>query len=107
MSIRIQSEALTGNSVSELSRAEDVARSTSAGTRPISGGSSQNRDRVELSGLSDGLTDALAAANVEHSDRVRRVAALYAAGTYTVDSRRLSSAIVSQAIGSRPVQSGE
>jgi hypothetical protein len=99
MSIRIQSESLTGSSISELSRSEEIARSGAGGARPASGTDAHGHDRVELSGLSDRLTDFLAAANVEHSTKVRQLAAVYAAGRYTVDSMRVSRAMIAESMG--------
>jgi len=99
MSIRIQTEALTGGNVSEASRADEIARSAPGGTKPASGRDAQDADRVELSGLSDHITNALRATEAGHSEKVRQLTALYASGRYTVDSERVSRAMVSEALG--------
>jgi len=106
MSIRIQNEAITGSSASEVSRSEDIARSGANGGNRVSGADPQNRDRVELSGLSDVLSNALDVSKSQHSEKVRQLAALHASGRYTVDSMRVSHAIVSEAIGSGTAKSG-
>ena len=98
MSIRIQSDHLAGTQSSETSKAHEISPSTnssSAKTRQAGGGA----DQVEISSLSESIRSASAAQESQQAGRVRQLAALYASGRYQVDSKQVSHAMVSQALG--------
>jgi len=98
MSIRIQTDHLSGTQASETSRANEVsklAQSSSAKTRGAGG----DGDNVEISSLSEGISSANAAQQAHETGRVRHLAALYASGRYQVDSQAVSHAMVSHALG--------
>ena len=98
MSIRIQSDQLTGTQSAETSRANEVSKLSGSSSAKTHGGAG-GADSVEISSLSEGIAAANAAQQTQQAGRVRHLAALYASGHYQVDSRQLSHAMVSQALG--------
>ncbi len=84
----------------QAGQAEQVERST--GSKPAERGLAGGADRVELSGLTDGLARVLQASCRERAARVERLAVEYAAGRYSVDAKAVSRAIVAEMKAQEP-----
>lgn len=101
MSIQIQNDGIAGLAPSQSAPAGSVAQSgssTKAGSAANSGA-----DQVDISTLSGNIASSTAALASQQAARVSQLAALYAKGQYRVDSRQLSSALVSRALASGSV----
>lgn len=103
MSIQIYNDGLAGagagSGSSEVSRAQDVSRSTPGSQKPASGGGGE--DSVQISSLSSTLS----AQSSDRAARVAQLAAAYQSGNYQVNSMDLSKAMVNNALQSGKVDS--
>lgn len=93
MSIQIYNDGLAGSAASGLGRTQELSTSTT-GSRPSSGASSGGEDQVQISSLSSSLA-------AHGSERAARVSALVAAvqsGSYQVNSKDVSRALVDHAL---------
>ena len=103
MSIQIYNDGLAGagagSGASEVSRAQDVSRSTPGSQKPASGGSGE--DSVEISSVSSTLS----AQSSDRAARVAQLAAAYQGGNYQVNSMDVSKALVNNALQSGKVDS--
>ena len=84
-------------------RTEDVRQTERASRSSGNQTSAAGEDRVDLSGLSERVSQALETSASEHSARVQRLARDVAAGRYQPDAMRVSRAMVAQMSGSREV----
>jgi anti-sigma28 factor (negative regulator of flagellin synthesis) len=98
MDIRIHGESLEGANALETSRAQEAPQAGQSdplrGFKPLEGG----QDSVQLSSLSARISEINQQQDVEASNRVAALAALYARGNYKVDAGDLSRALVSHAL---------
>ena len=98
MDIRIQGESLEGANALQTSRTEETPRAGQSegqrGLQALEGG----QDSVHLSSLSAQISAINQQQDVQASNRVAALAALYAHGNYRVDARNLSRALVSHAL---------
>ena len=84
-----------------------IQNGRTGGARPVTnggtnGGSSQvssSGDSVQLSGFSGKVSQSLQTAAADRAQRVSQIAAAVQSGTYKVDSKAVSKAIVDHAIG--------
>jgi anti-sigma28 factor (negative regulator of flagellin synthesis) len=97
MSIRIQNDNLAG-AAPPAARPADEASYSPGSQLGGTGYTSRGSDRVEISSLSHSINAAGAAQDAQQAHRVNQLAKLYRSGQYNVDSNRISSAIVSQAL---------
>lgn len=100
MNIRIQQEGAQGAGASELSRSGAATVSSAPRTSFSENAGSTFGDQVDISPLSGGITDQLAAGAGRQSAKVQQLAALYASGHYQVDASRLSRALVAHTLAS-------
>jgi anti-sigma28 factor (negative regulator of flagellin synthesis) len=101
MSIRIYNDGLAGTAASEASRAQELSRATSSGTR--SSGPAAGEDQVQISSLSETLS----AQSSHRAARVQELAAAYQSGKYQVNSTDVSRSIVNQALKAGSTESSE
>ena len=98
MDIRIQSEGLEGANALQTSRTEGTPLAGQSegqrGLKALEGG----QDSVHISSLSAQISAINQQQDVQASNRVAALAALYAHGNYRVDARNLSRALVSHAL---------
>jgi anti-sigma28 factor (negative regulator of flagellin synthesis) len=98
MDIRIQSESLEGANALQTSRAQETPPAgqseRQSGLKALGGG----QDSVQISSLSAQISAINQQQDVQESNRVAALAALYAQGNYHVDARNLSRALVSHAL---------
>jgi anti-sigma28 factor (negative regulator of flagellin synthesis) len=98
MDIRIQGESLEGANALQTSRTEETPLAGQSqgqrGLKALEGG----QDSVHISSLSAQISAINQQQDVQASNRVAALAALYAHGTYHVDARNLSRALVSHAL---------
>lgn len=102
MSIRIQNDGVAGAGASQISPADRLTIN-GPGRGSASGGGTT--DRVEISSLSEGLSSAMANLDAQRSDKVSRLAALYAQGQYQIDPAAISRSLISSAISAGAVGS--
>jgi anti-sigma28 factor (negative regulator of flagellin synthesis) len=93
MSIQIYNDGLAGSAASGLGRTQELSTSTT-GSRPSSGASSGGEDQVQISSLSSSL----AAHGSERAARVSALAAAVQSGSYQVNSKDVSRALVDHAL---------
>jgi len=103
MRIRLQNDGVAGASTS----AAGQTNLTQAGSSitPASGLNAAAADQVEISSLSEGISNTNNALGSQQADRVSQLAAVYNKGQYQVDSVQLSRALVSRALASGSVES--
>ena len=98
MDIRIQSESLEGANALQTSRTQETPLAgqseRQSGIKALEGG----QDSVQISSLSEQISAINQQQDVEASNRVAALAALYAHGNYQVDAQKLSRALVSDAL---------
>jgi anti-sigma28 factor (negative regulator of flagellin synthesis) len=98
MDIRIQSEGLEGANSLQTSRTQETPLAGQSerqrGLKALEGG----QDSVQISSLSAQISAINQQQDVQASNRVAVLAALYAHGNYQVDARNLSRALVSHAL---------
>jgi anti-sigma28 factor (negative regulator of flagellin synthesis) len=98
MDIRIQSESLEGANALQTSRTQETPLASQSerqsGIKVLEGG----QDSVQISSLSEQISAINQQQDVQASNRVAALAALYAHGNYQVDAQKLSSALVSDAL---------
>lgn len=98
MSIRIQTDSLSGATAPGVGRADEASPLSGRAT-PASGKAGQRgTDSVEISSLSQSFTAANSAEDAHQASRVKQLAALYRSGQYQMDSASVSRAMVSQAL---------
>jgi anti-sigma28 factor (negative regulator of flagellin synthesis) len=98
MDIRIQGESLEGANGLQTSRTGETPLAGQSehqsGLKALAGG----QDSVQISSLSAQISAIGQQQDVESSNRVAALAALYAHGNYQVDASNLSRALVSHAL---------
>ena len=98
MDIRIQGESLEGANALQTSRTGETPLAGQSegqrGLKALEGG----QDSVQISDLSTQISAVNQQQDVQTSNRVAALAALYAQGNYHVDARNLSRALVSHAL---------
>ena len=98
MDIRIQGEGLEGTNALQTSRTGETPLAGQSegqrGLKALEGG----QDSVHISSLSAQISAINQQQDVQASNRVAALAALYAHGNYQVDAQKLSHALVSDAL---------
>jgi anti-sigma28 factor (negative regulator of flagellin synthesis) len=97
MSLRVQNDPAAGIGSSEVGRAGQSAS--------IAGGSGKSRissgieggDQVQVSSVAESISAGTSALNQQRADRVSQLSALYTGGKYTVDSAKVSAALIAGA----------
>jgi anti-sigma28 factor (negative regulator of flagellin synthesis) len=97
MSLRVQNDPPAGIGPSDVGR---VAQSGS-----VAGGSGKSRissgleggDQVQVSSVTESISAGNSALNLQRANLVSQLSALYAGGKYTVDSTRVSAALIAGA----------
>ncbi|MGP8243208.1 MAG: flagellar biosynthesis anti-sigma factor FlgM [Bryobacteraceae bacterium] len=102
MRIRLQNDGVAGTSASATGQTSLTQSGSS--TAPASGLNTGGADQVEISSLSESISNASAALASQQAGRVSHLAAVYAKGQYEVDSVELSHALVSNALASGSVE---
>lgn len=100
MSIRIQNDSMAGVVAPGVGRTDEVSHPSNPSS--LSTGKTGSRgtaDSVDISSLSQSVAAASTAQQTQQASRIKQLSALYASGQYSVDSERVSRAIVSQALG--------
>ena len=95
MSIRIQNDTVAGAGSPAVTSAGDAYSGAPSSGKAFSG---RGSDRVDISPLSQVISEAGIAHQAQQAQRVSQLAALYRSGRYNVDSTSVSHAIVSQAL---------
>jgi len=98
MSLRIQSEPAAGLASAETGRTGQPASAVSGAGKARSASAGESGDHVQVSSVAESISAGISAQNLEHAARVTQLGALYASGRYTVDSAKVSSAIVDSAV---------
>ncbi len=99
--MRIDDRQLTENQAAQsgkAAQAQSIARQQE--TKPGGPNSLGGSDQVQLSGLLEGLSRALEAADAERSAKVERLEGEYQSGNYRVDSQAVSRAVLAEALAS-------
>jgi anti-sigma28 factor (negative regulator of flagellin synthesis) len=97
MSLRVQNDPSSGIGSSEVGRTGQTtsAVSTSGKSRASSG--TAGGDQVQVSSVAESIGAGTSALNVQRANRVSQISALYAGGKYTVDSAKVSAALIANA----------
>ena len=98
MSLRIQNDQAAGLAATETARTGQTGSAAAGSGKSRTGSAGEGGDHVAVSSVAESITAGISAQNLQHAARVQQLSALYASGRYTVDSARLSSAIVGGAI---------
>jgi len=97
MSLRVQNDPAAGIGASELSRAGQSASTAGGpGKSRISSGV-EGGDQVQVSSVAESISAGTSSLNQQRANRVSQLGALYAGGKYTVDSARVSGALIAGA----------
>lgn len=100
MSIRIQNDVISGGVSPEVNRTSDAGHTHGSSGRGRVASGTVGGDQVEISSAAQTFSDGVQASSVQHSARVKELAALYASGRYQVDSHQVSRALVNSGISS-------
>jgi anti-sigma28 factor (negative regulator of flagellin synthesis) len=98
MCLFIQSDPAAGLASTETSRTGQPAAAASGTGKARTASAGESGDHVEVSSVAESISAGISAQNLQHAARVTQLGALYASGQYTVDSGRVSSAIVGSAV---------
>lgn len=97
MSLRVQNDPPAGISPSEVSRAgQSPSIGGGSGKSKISSGI-EGGDQVQVSSVAESINAGTSALNVQRANHVSQLSALYSGGKYTVDSARVSAALIASA----------
>ena len=98
MNLRIQNDGVAGSSSAEVNRAGQSA-STGAGSSTKSIASrGDGGDHIAISSAAESISAGVSANSLQHAARVTQLSALYANGSYSVDSGKVSRALVDNAV---------
>lgn len=97
MSLRIQNDQAAGLAATETARNGQTGSAAAGSGKTRTGSSGDGGDQVAVSSVAESITAGISAHNLQHAARVSQLSALYASGRYTVDSAKVSSAIVGSA----------
>jgi len=98
--MRIDDRQLTDSQAAQAGKANPAqAAGRTQEARSAGPDSWLNSDQVQLSGLLERLGKSLHTADSQRAGRVEQLAGQYAAGTYQIDSREVSRAIIAEARG--------
>ena len=86
----------------QTSRTNGTRAVNPAGTKGSGSSVSPSGDSVQLSGLSGRVSEGLETQAATRAQRVNRIAAAVQSGTYKVDSKAISRALIDQAISGGP-----
>jgi anti-sigma28 factor (negative regulator of flagellin synthesis) len=106
MSIRIYTDGLASNAASEASRAEELSRAKAAGKQPVASSGGAGADQVQISSLSESIAAGTSQQDAVQAQRIRQLSLQVQNGTYHVEARKLSSALVSNALQAGAVEKG-
>lgn len=104
MSIRIQNESSSSTAAAPSSRADELSRVSVGNAKSRSHILKSTDDTVEISAFSENIAVVNHSQSVHDAGKVQQLAALYRKGSYQVDSRELSQALISNAVGSARTQ---
>jgi anti-sigma28 factor (negative regulator of flagellin synthesis) len=97
MSIRVHNDPPAGIGPSEVGRTgQQPASIVGSGKSGISSGV-EGGDQVQVSSVAESISAGTSALNQQRANRVSQLSALYAGGKYTVDSTRVSAALIAGA----------
>jgi anti-sigma28 factor (negative regulator of flagellin synthesis) len=102
MRIRLENDGVSAASTAGAGQINPTRSGSSSPTAPA--GHTGGADQVEISPLSESISNASNALQTQQADRVNQLAAVYAKGQYQVDSAQISHALVSQALASGSVE---
>jgi anti-sigma28 factor (negative regulator of flagellin synthesis) len=102
MSIRIQNDVISGGVSPEVSRTGEPGHAAAGPGRGRVGTGTAGVDQVEISNAAQTFSDGVTASNVQHSARVKELAALYASGNYSVDAQQVSRALIDSSVSAAP-----
>ena len=98
MSLRIQNDPATNGTTAEVGHtAQSSSVSPGLGKSQTKIGSA-GEDQVDVSSVTEAISAAISAQNLQRGARVAQLGALYATGQYLVDSANVSRAIVGNAM---------
>jgi flagellar biosynthesis anti-sigma factor FlgM len=98
--MRITDSNSTGNSTPVRANSTAQTQATEHGRTGSASKSATGADRVELSGLSGRVASALKADSADRAAHVSRIAEAVRSGSYKVDAKAVSKALVSDALAS-------
>ena len=97
MSLRVQNDPPAGIGPSEVGHAgQSASIAGGSGKSRISSGAAGG-DQVQVSSVAESISAATAALSQQRASRVSQLSALYAGGKYTVDSAKVSAALIAGA----------
>jgi anti-sigma28 factor (negative regulator of flagellin synthesis) len=97
MSLKVQNDPPAGIGPSEVSRAgQSPSIADGSGKSRISSGI-EGGDQVQVSSVAESISAGTSALNQQRANQVSQLSALYAGGKYTVDSARVSAALIAGA----------
>jgi len=97
MSLRVQNDASAGVGSPDVSRAAQTGSTAPGFGRSRTSSSAAGGDQVQVSSVAESIAAGATALSQERASRVSQLSALYAGGKYTVDSARVSAALVATA----------
>jgi hypothetical protein len=97
MSLRVQNDPSAGIGSSEVNRTGQSASITGgSGKSRISSGI-EGGDQVQVSSVAESISAGASALSQQRANQVSQLSALYAGGKYTVDSAKVSAALIAGA----------
>lgn len=97
MSLKVQNDASAGVGSPDVSRAAQSGSTTAVFGRSRISSSVAGGDQVQVSSVAESIAAGASELNQQRASRVSQLSVLYAGGKYTVDSARVSAALVAGA----------
>jgi anti-sigma28 factor (negative regulator of flagellin synthesis) len=97
MSVRIQNDQTAGIPSPEVNRAGGTTSLSSGNGKSTTAVGAGSGDHVQFSSAAENISAGVSAQNQQQAARVTQLSALYASGQYSVDSTKISRALVANA----------
>ena len=105
MDLKISNQIPIDSSSAPTARTDGVANEVGLGGRHrVQSAGSIGADRIEISSLTERISDGMNTESAQRSDRVRHLAALYSSGRYSPAPSDVSRALISHALAGQTTE---
>ena len=98
MSVRIHNDVISAGTGLDVGRTGAASSPTSGSTRGITGSGTSGGDHIDISRAAETIAAGVSTSNLEQAARVKNLSALYSSGQYSVDSGKVSKALVDNSL---------
>jgi anti-sigma28 factor (negative regulator of flagellin synthesis) len=102
MSLRIQSDVTSAATSLDVGRTSDSVSTAAGSSQRRVGTGSGAGDQIDISSAAESIAAKVSNNNLEQAGRIKQLTALYSGGQYSLDSAKISRAIVDSAVSAAP-----